>query len=326
MARKLWVRIAVVAAVIVVAGVVLIASFPTPQPSVEDNVLRLRSIPSDAVKIIPSHDQHPPVLHSSLWYGPVPLAGPINTAGAEDSPFILPDGSSLYFFFTPDVRKTPEQQLLDGVTGIWRSDRNDAGWSAPHRVHLQDSGKLALDGAPFILGSKMWFASAREGYTGVKLFTADQQGTQWLNWQYAGDLLNVNYQVGEMHITADGLEMYFHSARPGGKAGLDIWVTKNVGGQWQQPENVAAVNSAGNEGWPFVSQDGQELWFTRTYLGSPGLFRSLKEGGNWSEPELIVSSFAGEPTLDVQGNLYFVHHFYRDDAMLEADIYMAHKK
>jgi hypothetical protein len=36
-----------------------------------------------------------------------------------------------------------------------------------------------------------------------------------------------------------------------------------------------------------------------------------------------VDHFAGEPTLDAQGNLYFVHHFYRDGVMIEADIYTA---
>jgi hypothetical protein len=41
-------------------------------------------------------------------------------------------------------------------------------------------------------------------------------------------------------------------------------------------------------------------------------------------PELIVSQFAGEPTLDEQGNLYFVHHFTADGELIEADIYAAY--
>jgi hypothetical protein len=68
------------------------------------------------------------------------------------------------------------------------------------------------------------------------------------------------------------------------------------------------------------------LWFTRTYLGTPAIFQSLKSAGNWTAPQLIVSRFAGEPTLDDAGNLYFVHHFYENDVMIEADIYVAYKK
>jgi hypothetical protein len=58
------------------------------------------------------------------------------------------------------------------------------------------------------------------------------------------------------------------------------------------------------------------------------VFRSIRqENGTWSEPEEIVSNFAGEPTLDSEGNLYFVHHFFdKDMNMIEADIYVCFKK
>ena len=56
------------------------------------------------------------------------------------------------------------------------------------------------------------------------------------------------------------------------------------------------------------------------------MFRSKRLGGEWQEPELIVSTFAGEPTLDWAGNLYFVHHFYEDGVLIEADIYVAHRR
>ncbi|MGA2821268.1 MAG: hypothetical protein ABSF61_11495 [Anaerolineales bacterium] len=40
-----------------------------------------------------------------------------------------------------------------------------------------------------------------------------------------------------------------------------------------------------------------------------------------------MSRFAGEPTLDDAGNLYFVHYFFsRDGKMIEADIYLALRK
>ena len=41
---------------------------------------------------------------------------------------------------------------------------------------------------------------------------------------------------------------------------------------------------------------------------------------------MIVERFAGEPTLDARGNLYFVHHYFRDGVMLEADLYVAHRR
>jgi hypothetical protein len=283
-------------------------------------------IPSTTVKISPQADLHPPVLHSTEFEKPVPVPGPINTAGAEDSPFIMPDGNTLYFFFTPDPNIPAEKQLDDGVTGIYESANINGAWGEPARVILEKRDESALNGCEFVQGDVMWFCSAREGYVGINLFTAKKKNSEWSDISYAGDKLMKDYQVGEMHITADGDEMYFHSSRAGGKGQFDIWVTKKVNGEWQAPENVTMINSTENDGWPFVSEDGKELWFLRTYQGTPAIFRSKKSDGVWQKPELIISQFAGEPTLDKDGNLYFVHHYYKDGKMLEADIYWARKK
>jgi hypothetical protein len=86
------------------------------------------------------------------------------------------------------------------------------------------------------------------------------------------------------------------------------------------------VNSAADESRPFITGDGSELWFTRYYQGTPAVLRSRRLGSAWQPPELIVSRFAGEPTLDALGNLYFVHHFYAGGVMREADIYVARRK
>ncbi len=60
--------------------------------------------------------------------------------------------------------------------------------------------------------------------------------------------------------------------------------------------------------------------------GVTGIWVSRLEEGEWGEAELIVSSFAGEPNLDAEGNLYFVHHYFEEGVMKEADIYVAYRK
>jgi hypothetical protein len=166
----------------------------------------------------------------------------------------------------------------------------------------------------------MWFCSAREGYTGIHWFTAEYEDGGWHNWTNAD--FDPSYEVGELHITADGSELFFGSGRPGGAGGLDIWMSRNAGGVWQEPINVAAVNTLDGEGWPAVNPAGDELWFNRNF----GIWRSKMVNGEWQEPELIISPLAGEPSLDAEGNLYFVHHFYAGDVMIEADIYVAYRK
>ncbi len=288
---------------------------------------RLELIPSGAIKMGQLTDQHPPILHSSEFHIPVPLKGDIYTAGAEDSPFVTLDGRMMFFFFTPDAHIPPEKQLLDGVTGIYLARKTGETYKVEGRLMLIESGQLALDGAPFLSGESFWFASARKGnFRGVDMWRAVFENGRFKNWQNAGRKLNQEYQIGEMHISQDGRKLYFHSDRAGGKGGYDIWVSNNVDGVWQEPQAVTEVNTPETEGWPFLTGDGNQLWFTRFYLGTPAVFRAMKTHDGWGVPELIVSQFAGEPTLDPDGNLYFVHHYYVDGKMIEADIYVAHIK
>ncbi len=282
-------------------------------------------IPSGKDKITPDDDIYPPILHSPDFEQPIPVPGYANSAGAEDSPFVTPDGNVLYFTFNPDVNVKPDKQLIDGVTGLYRSQLVNGIWQEPERIILNDD--LSLDGCETIQGDLMWFCSVRTGnFRGVDLYTASLIDGTWTNWQNAGERINVEIAMGEMHITPDGLEIYFDGARVGGTGASDIWLTRSVNGIWQDPVNVSEVNSEEDEIRPFLTQDGKELWFSRIYLGSPAVFRSLLIDGHWSEPELIISQFAAEPSLDNEGNIYFAHHFFKDGQMLEADIYVARTK
>lgn len=178
-------------------------------------------------------------------------------------------------------------------------------------------------GCEFVIGDTMWFCSAREGYTGLHWFTVDFANGNWHNWQLAD--FESDYQVGELHISTDGSELYFHSSRPGGIGDVDLWVSNLVNGEWGEPENITVVNSPHTDGWPFLSQDGIELWFIRV-VGAPELYLSMKVNGEWTGPVKMFSVFSGEASLDIDGNVYFTHHYFKDDQMLEADIYIARKK
>ena len=316
----------IVIAVVLTGGCANSAELVTTPTSLAERT-REEAIPANAVKMTPEADTLPSILHSDDYNIPVPLGQAINTAGGEDSAFVTPDGNTLYFFFTPDVNIPAEEQLLDGVTGIWVSEKQNGEWGTAQRVVLEDKDELALDGCVFVQGDEMWFCSARvDNYRGVDMWTAQYNEGGWADRENAGSKLNIDYEIGELHVTADGNEIYFHSSRAGGSGGYDIWVTRLSNGEWQEPENIEAVNTPETEGWPFITQDGEELWFTRFYMGAPAIFRSYKLDDKWGEPELIISQFAGEPSLDNEGNLYFTHHYFKDGKMIEADIYVAYRK
>lgn len=277
-------------------------------------------IPADAIKMSPENDTLPPRLVSEEYTEPVPLPYPVNTRGAEDSAFVLPDGQTLYVWFTPNNKMDVIEQSQDMVTGIYKYSKTPDGWSFDGRIWLAEPGEPHLDGCGFFQGDKVWICGVRKDYEGLHWFTSTYQNG---NWSMAAiDDFKSSYEVGELHISKDGTELYFHSSRSGGKGGLDIWMSSLVEGEWGEPVNLELVNSEYDEGWPALNPQEDELWISKNY----SIWRSIKTDGVWGPPVEIVSSLAGEATIDADGNVYFTHHYYENDKMIEADIYLISMK
>lgn len=278
-------------------------------------------------KVLPEQDDHPPILHSHEWNTPRPINGAVISAGLEDSPFITPDGHTLFFFYTPSADIPAEQQIYDQVTGIYRSEIAGGVWQEPERVVLTQGDNLALDGCPFFQDNTLWFCSIRTGnLRDIDIWTAAWDGTRWTDFTNVGTYLNQDLQIGEMHLSSDGSTLLYHRPDENHSSGYDLWQTHWEGDEWGLPIKLDNLNSLYDDSRPALSPDGHELWFTRTYSGTPAIFRSRRVNGEWGTPELVLSQFAGEPSIDSAGNIYFTHHFYQADKMIEADIYIAEKK
>jgi hypothetical protein len=74
-------------------------------------------------------------------------------------------------------------------------------------------------------------------------------------------------------ISKDGLILYFHSNRPGGLGGFDIYVSQraSVDDAWGLPVNLGPiVNTVFDEGNPAFSRDGHSLFFQSIRPGGLG--------------------------------------------------------
>ena len=172
-------------------------------------------IPAEAIKMSPENDSLPPVLLSDEFEDPYPLPYPVNTRGAEDSAFIMADGEILYVWFTPNNRMDVIEQSQDLVTGIYQFKKTAEGWGSPERIWLVEPGQPHLDGCGFFQGDKVWICGVREGHEGLHWFTSENQEGQWTAAALAD--FDPDYKVGELHISNDGKELYFHSSRAGGQ-------------------------------------------------------------------------------------------------------------
>lgn len=321
---------------------------------VTTQISRLDSIPPEARKFDPADDPAPPVLHlPDEYHDPVPLTGPINTAGAEDAFFISDDDdNTAWFYFTPSFLIPPSLQVQSPEEGVYSVTRHRVGdaweWDEPQKVWLFDT--VAGEGCPWVGGGTMIACAAACGYTGLLHFMSTFQDGLWTPATLAPTPFNdPAYEIGEYHLNTDenGVRwIYYHSERPGGQGDLDLWVTGERDGAWGAPVNLGApVNSAEDEGFPYLTPDGRELWFTAIsrdpdYYPYFGIFRAkrgdwdeVREIWSWDDPEEVVTRYAGEPTLDADRNLYFTHHYYYinpDDpdasGLVESDIYVARRR
>jgi outer membrane protein OmpA-like peptidoglycan-associated protein len=127
-------------------------------------------------------------------------------------------------------------------------------------------------------GDILWFT--RNGYfngktqksaTGINRLAIYKAYRRDGGWDDVEQFLynNSEISVGHPALSPDGTRLFFVSDMPGGYGGSDIYVCKDLGGQWGEPENLGAtINTAQNEVFPFIGADGT-LYFSSN--GHPGL-------------------------------------------------------
>jgi len=93
----------------------------------------------------------------------------------------------------------------------------------------------------------------------------------------------------------------FVSSRPGGCGALDIYATRQRGGQgWSSPVNLGcAVNSAADEASPFVV--GGELFFSSTRTGDSDIYVAAIDDGTVGAPVPVPG--LNTPSNDARPNL-----------------------
>ena len=111
----------------------------------------------------------------------------------------------------------------------------------------------------------------KDATNNLKIYSATRIGDVWANikeFKYNSD----DYSSGHPSLTKDGTTMYFASNRPGGYGGTDIYVTKFIDGQWDEPVNLGpSINTEGNEMFPYIHPDGTLYFSSDGLVGFGGL-------------------------------------------------------
>lgn len=120
----------------------------------------------------------------------------------------------------------------------------------------------------------------------------------------------------------------------------DFYVSKKVNGVWQTANPITSVNTAGNEGAPSLSADGEIMFFAscmemtgdygssdRKGYGSCDIFYAQKINGKWSKPRnagsmINTKNWETQPSFSSDGKtLYFIRGMVARDGIKNPDIY-----
>jgi outer membrane protein OmpA-like peptidoglycan-associated protein/tetratricopeptide (TPR) repeat protein len=199
----------------------------------------------------------------------------INDPEQSDFGAILSNDNILYFVSTRDNGKKEDNWTNNPYLDIYKSNRStDGTYTDPESVN---SLNTPYHDGPITLsedGKTMIFS--RDGHSdGIykkinnKQIKLSQQGLykatlvdgKWTNI-VALPFNSKEYSVSHPSLSQDGKTLYFASNMPGGLGDTDIWRVKVNKGTYSAPENLGAlVNTAGKEGFPFIS-DNNILYFS----------------------------------------------------------------
>lgn len=136
-------------------------------------------------------------------------------------------------------------------------------------------------------GKTLVFNSKRGGSSYQHIYISYYKDGAWTN-PAPLHAINSRYNDESPYITPDGAFIFFSSDRDGSfelprngsgqvKISFDLYVSRNMDGQWAQPIKVpGTVNTANHERTPSLSLDSQTLFYTSMPFGDVSKARVMK--------------------------------------------------
>lgn len=131
----------------------------------------------------------------------------------------------------------------------------------------------------------------------LKIYTATLEGDKWSDIEEL-PFNSEEYSVCHPTLNEEGNKLYFSSEAPGGYGGLDLYVSEFINNRWTAPVNLGEnVNSAGNELFPFIHQDGTLYYSSngKSGLGGLDIFSAVmtekEDDSTWDMVENVGTPF-----------------------------------
>lgn len=213
-----------------------------------------------------------------------------NSKFSDFCPAYVGDGFDVVYFSSLRMQKKKKKASRitgQGVSTIYMTRIDGRGkWTVPEPLDEPFGGKANDDGVAYVSpdGRAMLFTRCPMGEqdgSPVQAYEMKREGGRWsdpVRIMPGGDS---TMMVAHPALSPDGQTLYFVSDRAEGSlGGLDIWKSlRNVDNSWGPARNLGPmVNTAGDEMFPYVRQDGALYFSSDGHKGYGGLdiFRAVE--------------------------------------------------
>lgn len=171
----------------------------------------------------------------------------------------------------------------DGLGGydIWVVAKGTSGWGRAHNPG-KPVNSSQNEGDPSISPDKQTLYFMRceklsdDVAKGCQLYSSERnkgRGTKWKEPVLLPAQLNVGNSLSP-RILSDNKTLIFASDRPGGKGGLDLWMSTKEPDGWSNPVNLEYANTVNDDRYISLSLRSEHAYITRT---NPNGFRGIAQ-------------------------------------------------
>lgn len=223
----------------------------------------------------------------------------LNTKFMDFTPsYAAEDHKTIYF---TSSRNSASGNNVDGWTGEGFTDifeatiDNKGKWSKPKPLPATINS-IYNEGAAVMNSDFTEMIFTRCGVKkkvkmGCELYRSKKSGGSWSEpellpfFKETVENDSVSVTMGHPALSADDKTLLFASDAEGGAGGRDIWMSKydEEKKRWGKPANLSAVNTPGNEMYPFLHKDGTLYFSSDGHIGMGGLdiFMAETQGETW---------------------------------------------
>ncbi len=213
----------------------------------------------------------------------------LNSRDRDFSPaYVGNSETELMFTSTRKGGTGKRKSMITGQTfaDLWKTEFNlqKQKWETPQLADQYsivntnaEEGVMTFGGT----GGQMLFTRCNYDKTknmGAQIYSTSQVRGSWAEPSKL-EIMPDSLLAAHPSLSPDGSVLYFVSDKPGGYGGKDIWKAEKSGGAFQNPENLGpAINTPGNEMFPYARDNG-ELYFSSDYhigMGGLDIFKAVK--------------------------------------------------